>query len=83
MTTRKLVEDGLVNSEGGKLLAFIDTVEEVGIRWNVGTHRDGTYVLTILADRGIFEADGKTIGEAVKEIGRKMVEAGMKGAPSA
>ena len=30
-----------------------------------------------------FEADGKTIGEAVKEIGRKMVEAGMKGAPSA
>jgi hypothetical protein len=72
-----------VNSEGGKLLAFIDTVEEAGMRWNVGTHRDGTYVLAIFAGTRIFEVSAKTIGEAVTAIGKKMVEAGMKGAPSA
>ena len=80
MTARKLVEDGLVGDEGTRLLAFIDTVEEAGMRWNVGTHRDGTYVLTILAGRAIFEAGGKTIGEAVTEIGKQMVKAGMRGA---
>ena len=84
MTARKLVEaDGLIGSEGGKLLAFIDTMEEAGYRWGVNTQRNGDYKLDVLTNMGVVSATGKTISEAVTAIGKGMIEAAMKGAPSA
>ena len=85
MTTRKLVEaDGLIGSEGSKLLAFIDTMEERGLPWCVSTNRDGNYKLdALIAEGEIVSATAKTIGEAVTMMGKKIVEIAMRGAPSA
>lgn len=83
MTARKLVEDGLVSTEGAKLLAFIDTVEERDYRWAVCTNRDGRYKLDVLTEVGVISATAETIGEAMTMIGKQIVEEAMRGAPSA
>ena len=82
--TKKLVEGGFVGSEGSKLLAFIDSVEERDYRWSVCTNRDGRYKLDVLVAEGvIISAVAATIGEAVSSIAKQLVDMAMEGAPSA
>jgi hypothetical protein len=84
MTTRKFVENGLVNSEGSKLLAFIDTVEARNHRWSIATNRDGSYKLDVLLSDGTVVCSvANTIGEAITTIANAIIEAAMEGAPSA
>ena len=81
-----LVENGEVGGDGSMLLGFIDVCEERGLRWSACRMSDGSYKVDILIDattNTVISGIGGTLGLAVKDVGRRMLNEGLRGLPTA
>ena len=77
-----LVDGEDVLSEGARVLAFVDTMEEQGMLWKLMKVQDGRYLAATMypGTMFIFEGFGNTPGAAVKALSDTLVAKGLESA---